>query len=140
MVKLKYRELLLPAPAIVGFGLVVTAVLGVAVSYAVSAILGAALAATLFLLTLIGATATAKIIKVSDQLQVGRYQLPLGLIANASVLTHAEFRTQFKTTQLVLGSNSAHSYLKLEISDLADPYQVWYVATRRPVEFLAALT
>ena len=138
--KLKYREFLFPAPAIVGFGLVVTAVLGVAVSYAVSVILGASLAAALFLVTTIGAFINARIIKVSDQIEIGKYQLPVNLIANASVLTHAEFRTEFKTTQLVIGSNSAHSYLKLEISDPADPYRVWYVATRRPTQFLAAVS
>ncbi len=137
--KLKYREFLFPAPAIVGFGLVITAVLGVAVSYAVSAILGAALAATAFLVTALGAIVNSHIIKVTDQIEIGKYRLPLNLIATVSVLTHAEFRTEFKATQLVIGSNSAHSYLKLEISDPADPYHVWYVATRRPIEFLAAV-
>jgi hypothetical protein len=138
-VRLKYREILLPAPAIVGFGLVVTTVLGVAVSYAISAVLGAALAAALFLITAVGTILNTRIIKVSDQIEIGKYRLPLHLIAEASVLTPAQFRTEFKSTQLVLGSNSAHSYLKLEISDPADPYRFWYVATRRPIEFLAAV-
>ena len=137
--KLKYREILWPAPAIVGFGLVITGVLGGAVSYAISPGTGAAVAAFILLITGVAVVLTTKIIKVSDILRIGGYSLELNSIAKTEVLSQQEFRKQQKTTELVIGTGSAKNYLKIFIADAADPYQVWYVATRRPEQFLAAL-
>lgn len=137
--ELKYREILWPAPAILGFGLVITGVLGGAVSYAISPSTGAAVAAFILLITGVAVVSATKIIKVSDKLKIGGYSLELNDIAKSEVLSQPEFREQQKTTELVIGTSSAKNYLKIFIADPADPYQVWYVATTRPEQFLAAL-
>lgn len=137
--ELKYREILWPAPAIIGFGLVTTGVLGGAVSYAINSSTGAAVAAFVLLITGVAVASATKIIKVSTILKIGGYSLELNDIAKSEVLSHQEFRKQQKTTELLIGTSSAKNFLKVVIADPADPYQVWYIATRRPEQFLTAL-
>lgn len=138
--ELKYREILWPAPAIIGFGLVITGVLGGAVSYAINPSTGAAVAAFILLITGVAVVSATKIIKVSTNLKIGGYSLDLNSIAKTEMLSQQEFRKQQKTTELVIGTSSAKNYLKIFIADPADPYQVWYIATRRPEQFLTALS
>lgn len=138
--ELKYREILWPAPAILGFGLVITGVLGGAVSYAISPSTGAAVAVFILLITGIAVVSATKIIKVSTNLKIGGYSLELISIAKIEVLSQQEFRKQQKATELVIGTSSAKNYLKIFIADPADPYQVWYIATRRPEQFLTVLS
>lgn len=135
-----YREILLPSPALFGFGVVISTVLGVAISYALSPVAGASIGIFLLLFTVVSMINSIKIIKVTDQLIIGKYRLPINLISSKSVLTHEQFRGQFKSNQLVLGSNSAANYLKIEIADQDDPYQIWYVATKQPNKLLAAIS
>ncbi|MFZ9283114.1 MAG: DUF3093 family protein [Candidatus Nanopelagicales bacterium] len=136
----RYRELVLPSPAIVGFGLVAGLVLGVATWYATDLVTGIAAGTFIIGLTLIYLLNQSHWIKVNQQLEVGRYRLPLDLIGALSIIDHMQFRTSLKATDLVLGTNTAKKYLRIEITDPRDPYRVWLIATRNPQELIQALT
>ena len=73
----RYRELVLPSPAIVGFGLVAGLVLGVATWYATDLVTGIAAGTFIIGLTLIYLLNQSHWIKVNQQLEVGRYRLPI---------------------------------------------------------------
>lgn len=131
---------MLPSAAILGFGLITSLVLGVAVGYAITPAAGSVALAFTFGCSAFYFFSQTKVIKVDQDLKVGKYQLPRTAIANLKTLSHAEFRTDLKATNLVLGTNSAASYLRIELTDAADPYQVWYVATKRPAKLMQALS
>lgn len=130
---------MLPSAAILGFGLITALVLGIAVGYAITPAAGIAALSFVFGCTVFYFFSQTKVIEVEQNLRVGKYQLPRTAIANLKILSHAEFRTELKTTNLVLGTNSAANYLRIELNDTADPYQIWYVATSRPAKLMQAL-
>lgn len=130
---------MLPSAAILGFGLITALVLGIAVGYAITPAAGIAAFTFIFGISTFFFFSQTKVIKVEQNLRVGKYQLPRTAIANLKIISHAEFRTELKTTNLVLGTNSAANYLRIELNDTADPYQIWYIATRRPAKLMQAL-
>lgn len=131
---------MLPSAAILGFGLITSLVLGIAVGYAITPVAGSAVLAFLFGFSVFYFVSQTKVISVESDLGIGKYQLPVTAIANLKILSHAEFRSDLKATNLVLGANSAANYLRIEIKDEADPYQVWYVATQKPADLKQALS
>lgn len=140
----RYRERVLPPSTLYGLALVATLVLAVAIGYAILWVLGLAIFGfVVFWLLLIYIKQTI-LIELDDQLRIARHVLPVSLIVNPSIIyrdSHAEnFRQTVKSTDLVFGSGSYSSYLRLEIADSADPYQVWLIPTKSPTKFLAQLT
>lgn len=140
---IRYRELVFPSASLLGFGLVGTFVLGVASGYAISTFVGVIVSICLLLITVFGYTSRIFRIQVTDALKVGAYSLPLSIISNPKVLTgeagRIEFRATLKSTDLVIGAGNASNYLRIEIADPADPFQVWFIPTRKPKQFLAAI-
>lgn len=140
---IRYRERIFPTASLLGFGLVGTFVLGVASGYAISTSVGVIISGCLLLITIIGYASRIFTIEVTENLKVGAYLLPLKLISAAKVFTgeagRIEFRATLKSTDLVIGTASAANYLRIEISDPADPFQVWFIPTRKPEQLLAAI-
>jgi hypothetical protein len=143
MEQIKHQEWVLPSASLIGFGFVITFVLSIASGYAISIPVGAVVGAALFVLVLVGFILQIFKITVTDKLKAGKYQLPLDLIADAQIFAgpagRTKFRAELKTTDLVIGSNNASNYLRIVINDPADPYQVWFVPTRKPEKLLAAV-
>jgi len=139
-VRVKYREILLPSPAIAGFGLICSIVLGIAAGYATSMTIGISLANFGLTLTCFLLVKFIRRITVSDSLQVGNYSLPIKLIQNVKAINHDEFRLSVTPQDLVLGARTGISYLQFEINGEHEPFKRWFVGTRKPKEFLASLT
>jgi hypothetical protein len=144
MEQIKHEEWVLPSMSLIGFGLVITFVLSVASGYAISTTVGTAVGTALIVLVFVGFTTQIFKITVTDKLKVGKYQLPLELIADAQIFVGAagrdKFRAELKATDLVIGSSNATNYLRIMINDPTDPYQVWFVPTRKPEKLHAAVS
>jgi UDP-N-acetylmuramyl pentapeptide phosphotransferase/UDP-N-acetylglucosamine-1-phosphate transferase len=143
MEQIKHQEWVLPSVSLIGFGFVITFVLSVASGYAISTPVGVAVGTALFVLVFVGFITQIFKITVTDKLIVGKFKLPLELIADAQIFVGSvgrdRFRAELKTTDLVIGSSNAANYLRIVINDPADPYQVWFVPTRKPEKLLAAV-
>lgn len=136
---IKYKEFIWPSPALAGFGLVFSAVIGLATGYAVSTASGIAVAT--FGLAITSFLIIKSIVKVTvtDSVKVGHYLLPLKLIDSAAIIDHNQFRKVYSPNDLAFGARTGINYIQIEISEGRDPYARWFIGTKKPNKFLASL-
>ena len=136
----EFKERVFPSFTLIGFGLLITAVLSVAAAYAINFTTGIVLAVFFSAVTIASFFRLGHSIELNDNLSVGKYSLALSCIGDASAFSGLEalevYRKELKTTDLYLSVPGVTNFVRIKLDDNRDPYQVWFIASRKP-ELLA---
>ena len=142
-----YRERLLPGPLVLGLGVALFLMVGVAYSGAFGSLLGVFLGLSVSALFIGFAFATAPHIRLEERdgacfLAAGRARISVEIIGSVTQLSptqRVEIRRGRSADTAFSMIRGSLPVVELEISDPLDPHGLWCLSTRRPQGLMRAI-
>ena len=143
-----YRERLLPGPLVLGLGVALFLMVGVAYSGAFGSLLGVFLGLSVSALFIGFAFATAPHIRLEERdgacfLAAGRARISVEIIGSVTQLSptqRVEIRRGRSADTAFSMIRGSLPVVELEISDPLDPHGLWCLSTRHPQGLMRAIT